>query len=172
MFIIQLMENKSPGSGGGGGLSYITSSSAPLMNIGENNKLGGTVMNGGSPDSTTPKENSVSREDMQRSAPSPAASVDNHGGGGSAPNMYSLKWNTQLLSLQRSLANLWDSGIGTDAVLLCQGTPLPVHKSTISILLYYIIVIITNYCYPFIITVVLTAASPYVAAVVQVRDCF
>jgi hypothetical protein len=58
--------------------------------------------------------------------------------------MYSLKWNTQLLALQRSLAHLWDSGIGTDAVLLCQGTPLPVHK------------------------IILTAASPYVAAVVQV----
>jgi hypothetical protein len=111
------MENKSPGSGGGGGLSCI-SSSTPITN---NMDKIGSVMNGGSPDSTTPKDsnNSAGREEMRNAAPSPSAS-DNHGGG-SAPNMYSLKWNTQLLSLQRSLANLWDSGIGTDAVLLCQG---------------------------------------------------
>ncbi len=104
-------------------------------------------MNGGSPDSTTPKD-LVREEIMGGGGNAPSPVPDNGGGGGntnSSPNMYSLKWNTQLLSLQRSLANLWDSGIGTDAVLLCQGTPLPVHK------------------------IVLTAASPYVAAVVQVR---
>lgn len=117
------MEKQSPGSGGG-----VTTSSVNLE------KMSAQVINGGSPDSTTPKP--------QGDAPSPPPSSAPEGG--TAPNMYSLKWNTQLLSLQRSLANLWDSGIGTDAVLLCQGTPLPVHK------------------------IVLTAASPYVAAVVQV----
>lgn len=112
MTTIQLMENKSLGSGGGGGLSCI-SSSTPMMD-----KIG-AVMNGGSPDSTTPKDSGLRDEGMRTA--SPAASVADNHGGGSAPNMYSLKWNTQLLSLQRSLANLWDSGIGTDAVLLCQG---------------------------------------------------
>ena len=121
------MENKSPGS-----CSSIISSSTPGPG---GSMMGSKAANGGSPDSTTTNNN------------------NNSGGGGSlprssspTPNMYSLKWNTQLVALQRSLANLWDNGIGTDAVLLCQGTPLPVHK------------------------IVLTAASPYVASVVQVSN--
>ena len=96
---------------------------------GGNPSLGVSVgLPGINPDSTTTQANS------QNNSKSTTGTT----------NMYSLKWNTQLLALQRSLANLWDNGIGTDAVLLCQGTPLPVHK------------------------IILTAASPYVASVVQV----
>ncbi|CAG7829472.1 unnamed protein product, partial [Allacma fusca] len=128
------MENKSPGS-----CSSIISSSTP--GPGGNNLMNNKVANGGSPDSTTTNS---------------SAGIGNHGSSNNTsarsssptPNMYSLKWNTQLLALQRSLANLWDNGIGTDAVLLCQGTPLPVHK------------------------IVLTAASPYVASVVQVSEVY
>lgn len=133
--------------------------------------------NNGSPDSTTQQSGNPASgakdhhlglghehlHQLRGSTASPASLMGDQGGVGNSnnssaantttgsnsscpPNMYSLKWNTQLLSLQRSLANLWDSGIGTDAVLLCQGTPLPVHK------------------------IVLTAASPYVASVVQVSS--
>ena len=97
--------------------------------------MGSKAANGGSPDSTT--TNSGTTGAAGGSIPRSSSPT---------PNMYSLKWNTQLVALQRSLANLWDNGIGTDAVLLCQGTPLPVHK------------------------IVLTAASPYVASVVQVSN--
>jgi len=147
-----------PGLVPGGGLGLLNSSGSggglgSFCKISTSNMMDKVMSSsGGSPDSTTTQK----AEDLRSSSggggsagsggggvPSPGPSSD--GSGPNAPNMYSLKWNTQLLSLQRSLANLWDSGIGTDAVLLCQGTPLPVHK------------------------IVLTAASPYVASVVQVR---
>lgn len=73
------MEKKSPGSDGG--LNCITSSTQNSMNGTE--KIG-AVMNGGSPDSTTPKD-SVQREEM--GAPSPTTS-DNQNSGGGSPNMY------------------------------------------------------------------------------------
>ena len=124
-----------------------------------------TIGLGGSPDSTTHQQNNSNNSSSSSSSSASATNNNNStspsnpsaktqqptsgssgsGGSSSNTNMYSLKWNTQLLALQRSLANLWESGIGTDAVLLCQGTPLPVHK------------------------IILTAASPYVASVVQVK---